>query len=38
MTRHRGQRVLAEARDRVAGVYLVVPYRKPLRVLELLED
>jgi methionine synthase I (cobalamin-dependent)/5,10-methylenetetrahydrofolate reductase len=31
------KRLLAEARDRVAGVYLVVPYRKPLRVLELLD-
>jgi len=30
------KRLLAEARDRVDGVYLVVPYRKPLRVLELL--
>jgi methionine synthase / methylenetetrahydrofolate reductase(NADPH) len=30
--------LLAEARDRVDGVYLVVPYRKPLRVLELLDD
>jgi methionine synthase I (cobalamin-dependent) len=30
------RRLLAEARDRVDGVYLVVPYRKPLRVLELL--
>jgi hypothetical protein len=30
--------LLASARERVAGVYLVVPYRKPLRVLELLED
>ena len=30
--------LLAEARDRVAGVYLVVPYRRPLRVLELLDD
>ena len=32
------KRLLAEARDRVDGVYLVVPYRKPLRVLELLAD
>jgi methionine synthase / methylenetetrahydrofolate reductase(NADPH) len=32
------KRLLAEARDRVDGVYLVVPYRKPLRVLELLTD
>jgi methionine synthase I (cobalamin-dependent)/5,10-methylenetetrahydrofolate reductase len=32
------KRVLAEARDRVDGAYLVVPYRKPLRVLELLTD
>jgi methionine synthase I (cobalamin-dependent) len=32
------KRLLAEARDRVAGVYLVVPYRQPLRVLELLAD
>jgi homocysteine S-methyltransferase len=32
------KRLLAEARDRVDGVYLVVPYRKPLRVLELLDD
>jgi homocysteine S-methyltransferase len=31
------KRLLAETRDRVEGVYLVVPYRKPLRVLELLE-
>jgi methionine synthase / methylenetetrahydrofolate reductase(NADPH) len=31
------KRVLQEARDRVAGVYLVVPYRQPLRVLELLD-
>jgi methionine synthase / methylenetetrahydrofolate reductase (NADH) len=30
------KRLLTEARDRVEGVYLVVPYRKPLRVLELL--
>jgi methionine synthase / methylenetetrahydrofolate reductase(NADPH) len=30
--------LLREARDRVAGTYLVVPYRRPLRVLELLED
>ncbi len=30
------KRLLTEARDRVDGVYLVVPYRKPLRVLELL--
>jgi homocysteine S-methyltransferase len=30
------RRLLEEARDRVAGVYLVVPYRKPLSVLELL--
>jgi homocysteine S-methyltransferase len=30
------KKLLAEARDRVDGVYLVVPYRKPLRVLELL--
>ncbi|MGB2953734.1 MAG: bifunctional homocysteine S-methyltransferase/methylenetetrahydrofolate reductase [Gaiellaceae bacterium] len=30
------RRLLAEARDRVAGVYLVAPFRKPLRVLELL--
>ena len=29
--------LLAETRDRVEGVYLVAPYRKPLRVLELLE-
>jgi homocysteine S-methyltransferase len=28
--------LLDAARDRVAGVYLVVPYRQPLRVLELL--
>lgn len=28
--------LLEAARDRVAGVYLVVPYRQPLRVLELL--
>ena len=32
------KRLLAEARDRVDGAYLVVPYRKPLRVLELLTD
>jgi homocysteine S-methyltransferase len=32
------KRLLREARDRVAGVYLVVPYRQPLRVLELLDD
>jgi 5,10-methylenetetrahydrofolate reductase len=31
------KRLLAEARDRVAGVYLVVPFRRPLRVLELLD-
>ena len=31
------KRLLREARDRVAGVYLVVPYRQPLRVLELLD-
>jgi methionine synthase / methylenetetrahydrofolate reductase(NADPH) len=31
------KRLLAEARDRVAGVYLVVPFRQPLRVLELLD-
>ena len=31
------KRLLAEARDRVAGVYLVIPYRQPMRVLELLE-
>jgi len=31
------KRLLHEARDRVAGVYLVVPYRQPLRVLELLD-
>jgi methionine synthase I (cobalamin-dependent)/5,10-methylenetetrahydrofolate reductase len=30
------KRLLDEARDRVAGVYIVVPYRQPLRVLELL--
>jgi homocysteine S-methyltransferase len=30
------KQLLDEARDRVDGVYLVVPYRKPLRVLELL--
>jgi homocysteine S-methyltransferase len=30
------KQLLAEARDRVDGVYLVVPYRRPLRVLELL--
>jgi homocysteine S-methyltransferase len=30
--------LLAEARDRVAGVYLVVPFRQPLRVLELLAE
>jgi homocysteine S-methyltransferase len=32
----RAKELLAEARDRVAGAYLVIPYRKPLRVLELL--
>ena len=32
------KRLLAEARDRVAGVYLVVPFRRPLRVLELVAD
>jgi homocysteine S-methyltransferase len=32
------QRLLAAARDRVAGVYLVVPFRQPLRVLELVGD
>jgi methionine synthase / methylenetetrahydrofolate reductase(NADPH) len=31
------KKLLAEARDRVAGAYLVVPYRLPLRVLELLQ-
>jgi methionine synthase / methylenetetrahydrofolate reductase(NADPH) len=31
------KRLLAETRDRVAGVYLVVPFRRPLRVLELLD-
>jgi 5,10-methylenetetrahydrofolate reductase len=31
------KKLLAEARDRVAGVYLVIPYRQPLRVLELLD-
>jgi methionine synthase I (cobalamin-dependent)/5,10-methylenetetrahydrofolate reductase len=31
------KQLLAEARGEVAGVYLVIPYRKPLRVLELLE-
>ncbi|MFN2470639.1 MAG: bifunctional homocysteine S-methyltransferase/methylenetetrahydrofolate reductase [Gaiellaceae bacterium] len=30
------KQVLAEARDRVDGVYVVVPFRQPLRVLELL--
>jgi methionine synthase / methylenetetrahydrofolate reductase (NADH) len=33
----RAKELLAEARGRVAGVYLVIPYRKPLRVLELLD-
>jgi propanediol dehydratase small subunit len=28
--------LLAAARDRVAGVYIVAPYRQPLSVLELL--
>jgi homocysteine S-methyltransferase len=28
--------LLGEARDRVAGAYVVIPYRKPMRVLELL--
>jgi methionine synthase I (cobalamin-dependent)/5,10-methylenetetrahydrofolate reductase len=32
------KKLLAEARGEVAGVYLVIPYRKPLRVLELLEE
>jgi homocysteine S-methyltransferase len=32
------KQLLAEARGEVAGVYLVIPYRKPLRVLELLEE
>ncbi len=32
------KRLLREVRDRVDGVYLVVPYRKPLRVLELLAE
>jgi methionine synthase I (cobalamin-dependent) len=32
------KQLLAEARDRVAGVYLVVPFRQPLRVLELLAE
>lgn len=32
------KKLLAEARDRVAGVYLVVPFRQPLRVLELVTD
>ena len=30
--------LLAAARDRVAGAYLVAPFRKPLAVLELLEE
>jgi homocysteine S-methyltransferase len=29
--------LIAAARDRAAGVYLVAPFRRPLRVLELLE-
>src|SRR5690348_14323408 len=30
--------MIAAARDRAAGVYLVAPFRRPLRVLELLHD
>ena len=30
--------LVAAARERAAGVYLVAPFRRPLRVLELLED
>jgi methionine synthase / methylenetetrahydrofolate reductase(NADPH) len=30
--------LIAASRDRAAGVYLVAPFRRPLRVLELLED
>jgi methionine synthase I (cobalamin-dependent)/5,10-methylenetetrahydrofolate reductase len=30
--------LIAAARERVAGVYLVAPFRRPLRVLELLAD
>ena len=30
--------LVADVRDRVAGVYFVAPFRQPLRVLELLED
>ena len=32
------RRLLEAARDTVAGVYLVAPFRQPLRVLELLDD
>jgi methionine synthase / methylenetetrahydrofolate reductase(NADPH) len=31
------RKLLGEARDRVAGVYLVAPFRQPLRVLDLLD-
>jgi len=30
--------LIAASRDRAAGVYLVAPFRRPLRVLELLQD
>jgi homocysteine S-methyltransferase len=30
--------LIAASRERAAGVYLVAPFRRPLRVLELLED
>jgi methionine synthase I (cobalamin-dependent)/5,10-methylenetetrahydrofolate reductase len=30
--------LIAASRDRAAGVYLVAPFRRPLRVLELLDD
>ncbi len=35
---NRARELLIEARDRVAGAYIVVPYRRPLRVLELLAN
>jgi homocysteine S-methyltransferase len=30
--------LIAASRERAAGIYLVAPFRRPLRVLELLED
>jgi hypothetical protein len=30
--------LIAASRERAAGVYLVAPFRRPLRVLELLAD